>query len=220
MARDAHARRRGRHRLGDDQRPAGLRLLPGLHRLRRVALGDPRREDLQGHGHGDAERRAGDRAERLGRRAHPGGRRLARRLRRRLPAQHHGLGGDPADQRHHGALRRRRGLFAGDDRLHLHGARLVLHVRDRARRGEDGDERGRHRRGARRGEDPHHEVVGGGRGLRERPRRADGGAPARRLPAAVEPRAAAGAAVLRLAGADRRQASTRWCRRTRTRPTT
>ena len=32
-------------------------------------------EDLQDHGHGDAERRAGDRAERLRRRAHPGGRR-------------------------------------------------------------------------------------------------------------------------------------------------
>ena len=35
------------------------------------------------------------------------------------------LGRDPADQRDHGALRRRRGLFAGDDRLHLHGARLA-----------------------------------------------------------------------------------------------
>ena len=94
---------------------------------------------------------------------------IARRLCRRLPAQHPGVGGDPADQRDHGALRRGRGLFAGDDRLHLHGARLVLHVRDRAGRGEDGDERDRHRRGARRGADAHDEVLGGGRGLRERP---------------------------------------------------
>ena len=32
-------------------------------------------------------------------------------------------GRHPADLRHHGALRRRRRLFAGHDRLHLHGAR-------------------------------------------------------------------------------------------------
>ena len=46
-------------------------------------------------------------------------------------------------------------------------------------------------------QDPHDEVLGGGRRLRERPRGADGGAAARRLPAALEPREAAGAAVLR-----------------------
>ena len=40
----------------------------------------PCREDLQGHGPGDEGRRAGDRPQRLGRRAHPGRRRLARRL--------------------------------------------------------------------------------------------------------------------------------------------
>ena len=45
----------------------------------------------------------------------------------------------------HGALRRRRGLFAGDDRLHLHGEGHLLHVRHRPRRGEDGDQRERHR---------------------------------------------------------------------------
>ena len=34
-------------------------------------------------------------------------------------------GVDPADQPDHGPLRRRRGLFAGDDRLHLHGEGLA-----------------------------------------------------------------------------------------------
>ena len=73
---------------GPDRRPAGLRLLPGLHRVRRLALRGARREDLQDHGPGAAERRAGHRAQRLGRRPDPGRRRLARRLRRHLPAQH------------------------------------------------------------------------------------------------------------------------------------
>ena len=65
----------------------------GLHRLRRLALGDQRRQDRQDHGHGDAGRRADYRAERLRRRAHPGGRRLARRIRGHLPAQHAGFAG-------------------------------------------------------------------------------------------------------------------------------
>ena len=47
-----------------------------------------RAEDLQGDGPRDEGRRARHRAQRLGRRAHPGGRRVARRLRRHLPAQH------------------------------------------------------------------------------------------------------------------------------------
>ena len=50
-----------------------------------------RREDLQGHGPGDEGRRADHRAQRLRRRADPGGRRVARRLRRHLPAQHAGV---------------------------------------------------------------------------------------------------------------------------------
>ncbi len=48
-----------------------------------------------------------------------------------------------ADQRDHGAVRRRRCLFAGDDRLHLHGEGHRLHVRHRPGCGEDGDQRGR-----------------------------------------------------------------------------
>jgi hypothetical protein len=49
----------------------------------------------------------------------------------------------PADLGDHGPLRRRRGLLAGDDRLHLHGEGHLLHVRHRPRRGEDGHPRGR-----------------------------------------------------------------------------
>ena len=45
-------RGRCRDRLRDDLRPQGLRLLSGLHDLRRLSLGGVRREDLQGHGHG------------------------------------------------------------------------------------------------------------------------------------------------------------------------
>ena len=60
-------------------------------------------------------------------------------------------------------------------------------------------------------QDPHDEVLGGGRRLRERPGGADRGAAAGRLPAALEPREAAGAAVLRRAGPGRGRASTRWC---------
>ena len=63
----------------------------------------------------------GHRPQRLGRRAHPGGRRVARRLRRHLPAQHAGARRRPADQRDHGPVRGRRGLLAGDHRLHPDG---------------------------------------------------------------------------------------------------
>ena len=69
-------------------------------------------EDLQGHGPRDEERRARRRPQRLGRRAHPGGRRLARRLRRHLPAQHARLGRRAADLGDHGAVRGRRRLLA------------------------------------------------------------------------------------------------------------
>ena len=115
------------------RRPPRLRLLAGLHRVRRLAVRVVRREDLQDHGSRDAQRRAGDRPQRLRRRAHPGRRRLARRLRRDLSAQHAGVGRRPADLGDPRPVRRRRGVLAGDHRLHLHGARHVVHVRDRAR---------------------------------------------------------------------------------------
>ena len=56
----------------------------------------PCREDLQGHGSGHEGRCPGHRHERLGRRAHPGGRGLAGRLCRGVPAQCDGQRGDPA----------------------------------------------------------------------------------------------------------------------------
>ena len=93
----AHPGRRRGHRPRHDRRPPRLRLQPGLHGLRRLALGGARREDLQGHGPGHEGRGADHRPQRLGRRAHPGGRRLAGWLRRHLPAQHDGVRGRPAD---------------------------------------------------------------------------------------------------------------------------
>ena len=57
--------RRRRHGLRDDLRPQGLRLLAGLHGVRRITRG-LRREGLQGHGHGRQVRMSGDRDQRLG----------------------------------------------------------------------------------------------------------------------------------------------------------
>ena len=74
MAEKQDHRRRRRRRLRHDRRPAGVRVRPGLHGLRRHDVRGERAEDLPDHGPGHAERRAGGRAQRLGRRAHPGGR--------------------------------------------------------------------------------------------------------------------------------------------------
>ena len=186
-------RRRG-HGLRHDQRPAGVRLLAGLHGIRRVAVGGPRREDLQGHGPRDQGGRAGDRPQRLGRRAHPGRRRLARRLCRSVPAQRAGVWRDPADLAHHGPLRRRRRVLARDDRLHLHGEGLVVHVRDRSRGREDRHPRGGDRGRAGRWRHAYHALGGGRPRVRQRRRGAAHGAPAVQLPAAVQSRAAAVAA--------------------------
>ena len=65
----------------------------------------------------------------------------------------------PADLGHHGPVRGRRRLFAGDDRLHLHGEGYELHVRHRPRRREDGDERDRHGRRTRRREGAHDQIL-------------------------------------------------------------
>ncbi len=97
------------------------------------------------HGHGHQERRAGDRPERLGRRAHPGGRGQPGRLRRHLPAQHAGQRRGAADLGHHGAVRRRRGLLARPSPTSSSWCKdTSLHVRHRPGRGQDGDPRGRH----------------------------------------------------------------------------
>ena len=74
----------------------------------------------------------------------------------------------PADQRDHGPVRRRRRLFAGHDRLHLHGQRHLLHVRHRSRRGEDRDQGGGDRGATGRSHSPYDEVVDRRRRLRQR----------------------------------------------------
>ena len=147
-------RRRLRHRLRPHRRPPGLCLRAGLHGLRRIALRNQRAEDLQDHGPGAEDRRAGDRAERFRRRAHSGRRGLARRLCRYLPAQHAGQRRGAADLRHHGAVRRRRGLLARHHRFRLHGGPHQLHVRHRSGRDQDRDPRRRHQGKAGRLDDP------------------------------------------------------------------
>ena len=194
---DQNPRRRRRHRLGHGERPHRLSVRQGLHRVRRLAVGDPRAEDHQGAGHGDEGAGADHRPVRRRRRAHPGGRRLARRLRRGVQAQRHRLRRDPADQRHHGPVRGRRRLFAGHDRLHLHGERHELHVRHRPRRGEDRDQRGGHRGGARRRVGAHHQILDRRRRLRERRRVPAADAPADRLPAVEQLERRAGMADAR-----------------------
>ena len=97
------------------------------------------------------------RPERLGRRAHPGRRRLARRLRGHLPAQHARVRRGAADLRDHGPVRRRRGLFAGHHRLHRDGEGDELHVRHRSRRDQDRHARRRHQGRPRRRDDAQRE---------------------------------------------------------------
>ncbi len=167
---DQGARRRRGDRLGHHQRPRHLRVRQGLHRVRRLAVGSARQQDDQDPGHGAAEPRADHRLVRRRRRAHPGRRGGARRLWRGVPAQRARLRRHPADQRDHGAVRRRRRLFAGHDRLHLHGQRHLLHVRHRPRRGEDRDQGGGDRGTTRRGGRAYDEVVDRRRRLRQRRR--------------------------------------------------
>ena len=191
MEKTQDPRRRRRHRLGHGQRPHGVRLRQGLHRVRRLALGDARAEDHEDPGHGDEGARADHRPVRRRRRAHPGGRRGARRLCRGVPAQRARLRRDPADLRHHGAVRGRRRLFAGDDRLHLHGEGHELHVRHRPGRGEDRHQRGRDRRKSSAARRVHTtQVLDRRRRLRERRRGAAADAPADRLPAGQQHRRA------------------------------
>ena len=101
-----------------------------------------------------------------GRRAHPGGRRLARRLRRHLPPQHPRLRRRAPDLRDHGALRGGRRLQPRHHRLQRDGEGHLVHVRDRSRRHPDGHPRGGDQGGAGRGHDPQPPL--GGRPLRGR----------------------------------------------------
>ena len=202
---DQRPRRRRRHRPRHDRRPARLRLQPGLHRLRRLAVGGLRREDLQGHGPGDEGRRADHRPQRFRRRADPGGRRVARRLRRHLPAQRPGVRRRAADLGGHGAVRRRRGLLAGDHGLHDHGRGDELHVRHRTERREGRDPRGR-RFGAPRRRDRRTRRRAASRISRRptRPRRSTSARRILALPAAEQPRATAPSS------SSTRSASTGW----------
>ena len=84
-----------------------------------------------------------DRDQRLGRRAHPGRRRVARGLRGDLLAERAGVRRRAADLARDGAVRRRRRLLARDHRLRAHGRGDVVHVHHRPRRREDGDRGGR-----------------------------------------------------------------------------
>ncbi len=177
--------------LRNDLRPQGVRLLAGLHRLRRLAERGVRGEGLQGDGSRGQVRLPGDRDQRLGWRPHPGGRRLAGRVRGDLLAQRAGLRRRAAALAGHGPLRRRCRLLAGDHRLRAHDRGLLVHVHHRARRGEDGHRRGGQLRGARRRHDARHAVGcraphGRGRGSRDRGRPL----PAH-VPAAEQPRVAA-----------------------------
>ena len=213
-------RRRGRHRVRRDLRPQGLRLLAGLHRLRRLALRGLRREDLQGDGHGREVRLPGDRDQRLRRRADPGRRRLARRLRRDLLAQRAGLGRRPADLARAGAVRRRRRLLARDHRLRAHGRGELVHVHHRPRRREDGDRRGGFVRGARGRRDARVQVR-----RRALHRRRRGGMPRGRalpalVPAAEQPRAARRTPRRPIPSTARRRSSTRSSRTSRRSRTT
>ena len=165
----AAAGRRHRDRLRHDRRPQGVRRVAGLHGLRRLDGRGARPEGLQGDGPRAADRRAVHPDQRLGRRADPGGRGEPRRLRLHLRAQRARQRRDPADQRDHGAVRRRRRLLPRDHRLHLHGEGDLAHVHHRPRRDQDRHRRGRHDGGAGRRDDPRDPV---GRGLvRRRGRR-------------------------------------------------
>ncbi|CAA9381223.1 MAG: Acetyl-coenzyme A carboxyl transferase alpha chain / Acetyl-coenzyme A carboxyl transferase beta chain; Propionyl-CoA carboxylase beta chain, partial [uncultured Nocardioidaceae bacterium] len=83
--REASALRRRRgHRLRHHRRPPGVRVLPGLHDLRRLARRGVRREDPQGHGPRHQDRLPDHRHQRGSGRADPGGRGLPRPLRRDL----------------------------------------------------------------------------------------------------------------------------------------
>ena len=102
-------RRRRRHRLRHRRRPPGLRVLPGLHGLRRQPRRGVRREDRQGHGLracGPAARSSAST-----RAAAPASRRASSALglyARDLQAQRARVRRDPADLADHGAVRRRR----------------------------------------------------------------------------------------------------------------
>ena len=151
-------RRRRGDRLRHHRRPPGVRVLPGLHDLRRLARRGLRREDHQGHGPRHQDRLPDHRHQRGRRGADPGGRGLARPLRRDLPPQRPRVGRHPPDQPDHGQLRRRPRLLPRRHRLHDHGRPDLRDVHHRTRRHQDRHRRGRHDGGPRRRAHPQHQV--------------------------------------------------------------
>ena len=111
--------RRGR---GDRQRhhprAAGVRVQSGLHGAGRQSGQDARRQGRQDHGPGRQDRLPHHRAERQRRGADSGGRGQPERLRRDFLPQCRVLRGGAADFGHPGAVRGRRGVQPGADRLH------------------------------------------------------------------------------------------------------
>jgi hypothetical protein len=136
--RRAAVHRRCDHRVGHGRRPQGVRVQPGLHGVRRRARRGVRREDPQADGprlktgaplvglNDGAGARIQEGVVSL---ASYGG----------IFPQRAVVGGDPADLGDPRSVRRRRRVQPGDDRLHLHGARVVAHVHHRPRRREDRD---------------------------------------------------------------------------------
>ena len=126
----------------------------------------------------------------------------------------------PADQPDHGPVRGRRGLFAGDDRLHLHGEGQLLHVRHRPRRGEDRHQRGRDPGGAGRRGHPHDQVGRRRRRVRERHRRACSRPASSSISCRCRTATTSPSGRARTRSTASRTASTRSSRRARRRPTT
>ncbi|KOU43535.1 hypothetical protein ADK54_17755, partial [Streptomyces sp. WM6378] len=79
-------------------------------------------EDPQDHGHGDRGGCSAGVVERRRWRPYPGRRFCPRGVWRDLPAEHAGVGCDPADQRDAGPVCGRRGLQSGAHGLCVHGA--------------------------------------------------------------------------------------------------
>ena len=152
-------RRRRRDRLRHGGRPAVAVFEPGLHRLRRLPRRGLRREDRQGHGLRAEDRLPDGRDQRLRRCADPGGRGLARAVRRDLQAERARFGCDPADLADHRPVRGRRGLLPRDHRLRGDGRPDLAHVHHRPGRDQDGDRRGGDVRGTRRRPHAQHQVA-------------------------------------------------------------
>mmetsp|Transcript_29641 Transcript_29641/g.69027 ORF Transcript_29641/g.69027 Transcript_29641/m.69027 type:complete len:251 (-) Transcript_29641:385-1137(-) len=119
----AISRRRHRRRARQDQRPYRLCLFARFHRPGRIALGNARSKNGQGHEHGHESGSARDWSQRLGWSSHS--RRCGQFgwLCRRVSTQCRRVGRDSANFGHYGAVCRRCRVQSGHDRFYLHGRR-------------------------------------------------------------------------------------------------